>query len=604
MIERDPYSSTGTDLGTYTVVTDTRDETLVNYDRIDDLVIDGGSSADEFDVDSTAASTVTTINAAGGNDAIDAGGPAQSMKRLLGSLAVDGGSGVNTLNLYDQSNADGIDPSFAQATSVTTRPTFVITAGSVTRDDALTYTTVATGEMSTATLVGSIAYSELSALNLYGGGSGNLFYIQGTAPTTPLTVNAMGSDHVVISNPTLTMDDIQGPIRINGSGSVPLDVTDFHNTVGHTYNFTANSESSTMTRTGAAPITYSGTSAIQLAAGSGDDTFDFEGINTFTAVYGGSGNNTFLLGSVLNNLDGLPNILRLDGTGPGPTGGSATLVVNDQANPLGATWTITDSALVRIRQATPDRIVTQIYFADFDSFALHAGSGDDTMTSSVDLPSPFALLIDGGAGNDTITDPGEGTTILGGPGNDSIIVTAATGSGVYVDGGDGSDDVTIYLGSLAGPVTVVDSGTSASDAVTVKVRTRGQHDHLRRRPGKKRRRDDHSGLAARQPIHCRRRGHHCDHRQFADGASGEPQSQGRHRDEQLQLAKRRGRAGGLTDGRGGRRSRPQPHPGRRQPTPTCQHSAFCPHAGGDRRPVVSPGNNLVSRRLFPRPRHR
>ena len=83
--------------------------------------------------------------------------------------------------------------------------------------------------------------------------------------------------------------------------------------------------------------------------GSGDDTFNFEGINTFTAVYGGAGNNTFRLSPTAHNLDNLSNILSLNGTGPGATGGSATLEVDDQANNLGAAWTLSGSAVVRIR---------------------------------------------------------------------------------------------------------------------------------------------------------------------------------------------------------------------------------------------------------------
>lgn len=77
------------------------------------------------------------------------------------------------------------------------------------------------------------------------------------------------------------------------------------------------------------------------------------------------------------------------------------------------------------------------------------------------------VVVDGGFGDDTITDPGTNTTILGGPGDDAVIIDATYGNGVIVDGGDGSDTYVVQFGNLAGPVTVADSGTTGSDSLTV-----------------------------------------------------------------------------------------------------------------------------------------
>jgi uncharacterized delta-60 repeat protein len=73
----------------------------------------------------------------------------------------------------------------------------------------------------------------------------------------------------------------------------------------------------------------------------------------------------------------------------------------------------------------------------------------------------------GGAGKDTLIDPGEGTEIYGEDGDDLIVISAATGTGILIDGGNGSDEVVIYAAGLAGPVTVSDTGTTGTDRVTL-----------------------------------------------------------------------------------------------------------------------------------------
>lgn len=103
---------------------------------------------------------------------------------------------------------------------------------------------------------------------------------------------------------------------------------------------------------------------------------------------------------------------------------------------------------------------------------IHKTSGSITLgnpvVETVTYSGAFTLVIDAGAGDDTITDPGADTTILGGPGNDTITIDGTTGSGVIVDGGAGSDTYIILGGpDLQGPVTLSDSGTTGTDSVSV-----------------------------------------------------------------------------------------------------------------------------------------
>ncbi|MBI3407250.1 MAG: right-handed parallel beta-helix repeat-containing protein [Planctomycetes bacterium] len=78
-----------------------------------------------------------------------------------------------------------------------------------------------------------------------------------------------------------------------------------------------------------------------------------------------------------------------------------------------------------------------------------------------------SITLVAGAGNDTIHDPGTNTAILGGPGDDTIIIDASFGNGVVADGGDGSDTYVVAFGSLTAPVTIADSGTTGSDTLAV-----------------------------------------------------------------------------------------------------------------------------------------
>ncbi len=389
----------------------------IDYSSLASLVLNTGFAGNTTDVQDTAIGTPVTINTGAGNDTVNAGATGDELIGIL-DLTVNGGAaGATTLNLDDQANEDRFnDSSFLGPITIQTSPTYVVTSQSVVRSDALTITVLATGQVSNETDVGTYHYNNVAALNLNGGSSGNSFDIQSTAATTPLTVNAPINDAVTISSHSITLDGILGAVLINGGGKVNLNVDDFGNTVGHTYTLTANSASSTLARSGAAPITYSGISALQFTGGRGDDTFNVESISYFTAVYGGGGNDTFVISPVAHNLDnlpsashnlsGLPTYLIIHGTGPGPTGGTANLIVDDQANAAGATWTLTGSSLERVRGSGPSTISTVIYFDSLSKLMINAGAGDDAFTATSPLTTPAfadAFTLDGGGGRNTLT---------------------------------------------------------------------------------------------------------------------------------------------------------------------------------------------------------
>jgi len=74
---------------------------------------------------------------------------------------------------------------------------------------------------------------------------------------------------------------------------------------------------------------------------------------------------------------------------------------------------------------------------------LDGGGGDDSITNN-----GFAGTIDGGDGNDTLTHQGQSLFIAGGEGNDSIVLAGAVGNDVLAGGGQ--DTVFVYEGARVG----------------------------------------------------------------------------------------------------------------------------------------------------------
>ena len=75
------------------------------------------------------------------------------------------------------------------------------------------------------------------------------------------------------------------------------------------------------------------------------------------------------------------------------------------------------------------------------------------------------ITLNAQAGNDTVIDPNSGNfLILGGPGDDTIIIQDTTGA-VTADGGSGNNTIIIIMGQLAGQITV--NGADGTNIVNV-----------------------------------------------------------------------------------------------------------------------------------------
>jgi Ca2+-binding RTX toxin-like protein len=126
--------------------------------------------------------------------------------------------------------------------------------------------------------------------------------------------------------------------------------------------------------------------------------------------------------------------------------GSDIAVVNGGA--AAETFTIEPNGTrVRFDRVSPDPFTLDI--GTTENLVVHGNGGDDVITADVGLATLIQLILDGGAGNDSITGGDGADTLLGGDGNDEIagergddIAFLGAGNDTFEwDPGDGSDIV-------------------------------------------------------------------------------------------------------------------------------------------------------------------
>jgi hypothetical protein len=78
---------------------------------------------------------------------------------------------------------------------------------------------------------------------------------------------------------------------------------------------------------------------------------------------------------------------------------------------------------------------------------------------------PNTTINANGTSQNYVNDPGGNTVINGGPGTNTISITASTGNGVVINGGPHANNYVITMGSLLGPVTI--NSTAGTSTVTV-----------------------------------------------------------------------------------------------------------------------------------------
>ena len=422
----------------------------VTYAGVAALNLALSAGDDVLTVAGTAARTLTTVDTAGGIDAVAVvatAGPltiddaeavtAASPAGLQGPVTVHG-TGATVLSVDDSADLAAV----VVVTNHDVTGLHMGTAG-IAYDD-VAQLNLSLGDAATATVVSTAAATDT---RLSGAGT---FAVQSVAGPTAITTTA-GASTV-----TVTPAGLAGPLAVVGGGTDTLTIDDTANVAGR---------SVTVTPTTVAGVTYANVETLNVALGNGDNTVTVAGtaVGTATAVTTGSGNDAVDVqsagadtsvqtgtGDDTVTVEATTGPLAIDtGTGAnvvtvGPSlaavAGPVTLVahgdtlnLSDTADATAAVGTLTPTDLTGFNSAG-------VHFTGVAAVNLSLGNGDDSFT---------------------VTDTAVATTVTTGTGNNAVTVEQTSGP-TRLSLGTGRNAVAV-LGTAAA-TTVTSTGT---DTVTV-----------------------------------------------------------------------------------------------------------------------------------------
>jgi hypothetical protein len=244
----------------------------------------------------------------------------------------------------------------------------------------------------------SFGDSNINSIRLYALNQTFTANIDQTLSGVPLTVNlGNGSDTVNINPATHILDLIQGPITINpGQVGYDLNVNDQSNGFSQTYSIGAHSVS----RPGAALISYNGLASVYIYAGNGNNNYNVSntalyGTSLHTgnghdtvnvagtayrsvlAIYEGTGGVNVNVGYASHNLDNVLGTIDVYGAEMGVD----NLVVNDQANASNQTYTLAPvQGGDEISWTTSSGVIA---YTSASNLTLYGGTGANTFNVEV-----------------------------------------------------------------------------------------------------------------------------------------------------------------------------------------------------------------------------
>ncbi len=452
----------------------------IDYTGLDQLNITLGSGVQSIAVDSTNAATPVNLTSGSGSDvitvltnasalAIDAGsgantinvGNAGVLAGIQGSLTINGG-GNGTLNVQDQNDATVNQTGNITATAITG---FGMAATGIAYT-GMANLNLALGSGGTALTVQN---TPTAATQIHGGNAGDTFNVETT--TGPLTIDTgTGVNSVTVGD---SLSAIQGNLSINGGGTDLLTLDNTVDTASETGAMTASQITGLGMGTGG--VSYSGISQLEidlgsgnnnftiaqtsaattLLAGAGNDTVDVQATSNPTLVNVGLGTNAVNVGQPQQNLtgellSGIHGALSIIG------GGTDTINLDDTANTAAATGTVTPDAITGFAPAS----IT--YSGDVALANLNLSLGDGGNTLNVQgTPISAITNINTGAGNDavTIASTGGTTNLNTGAGNDTVNVQGTAGN-TTVNTGTGTDMVNVTpLNAIQASLNVIGNST-------------------------------------------------------------------------------------------------------------------------------------------------
>jgi hypothetical protein len=467
----------------------------INYCGLSALNIYLGSGGNTFTIASTYASTVTFLNSGIGNDTVN-------VQSTAGITTVNTGNGTNTVNVGSQAPTIGGIVDYIQG------PLTIVGDGNDTMNVDDTGNVIGkTGTLTSTTLTGlgmgnsGITYSGLAYLNISLSNHGNTFKIASTYVSTNTTLNTGGGNDTVyvqaISDTTKVItgagintidignlmpttggivDYIQGTLTIVGSGGDTMNVDDTGS--GSVRTGTLTGVSLTGLNMGGNGIIYSGLATLNIALGSGGNTFtiastsagtvtnlktgsgsdmvNVQRTSNITTVNTGGGINTVNIGSTMPTAGGIVDYIQ--GTLTIVGSGNDTMNVDDTGSTLTKTGTLTGITLTGLGMGSGG-----ITYSGLATLYISLGSGGNTFTIA-NTNAGTVTTLNSGTGSDTVnvtTD--SNTTIINTQiGTDTVNVTN-DGALTNINTGGGNDTVNIQATSA---VTNVNN-TAGADTINI-----------------------------------------------------------------------------------------------------------------------------------------
>jgi Ca2+-binding RTX toxin-like protein len=364
----------------------------------------GGQPGNIFNVQATAAGTMTTIKAGSESDTVNVGSAAKRLDGIQGLLTVNGQAGNTALNVNDQGAAD-----FHY---------YNLTATDVSRLNVDAQPDMA-----------PIQYAHIQTLTVNAGSAGDVLGASSTHAGTATILNGgAGNDEFTVFGNS-NMDDMKGPITLHTNGGLYdfVQFSDFLNPVRQTYNFTATS----LKRSGIALITWDPmpVGLFVSVVGTGVNHINVKSVSAGYAqsFVMGTGDILTIGSNAPARAGNLANIL-----GPVVASGFAdqtpTVIIDDSGDTTPHTSVVVDTEGMNGNVLT-GLAPAPIYFRFNTAATLYGGSGGNTFNvRSSDAHRP--LTINTGSGGDTVNlgsslnqlDPIRGAvTVNGRPGGSTAL---------------------------------------------------------------------------------------------------------------------------------------------------------------------------------------
>jgi Ca2+-binding RTX toxin-like protein len=444
---------------------------FMNFSTTESVVVNAGFGSDTFFVRSTAAGTATTLNGGPGSDILALGSATRSLDPIQGPVAFNGQSDNDQINVFDQGTLVG--------------KSYRLTTNSLSRSGA-----------------GVLSFDNTESLSVFATSGNDTFAVLSTSASMLVNVSlGAGADTMVVGSAANSLDTIQGTVIVSGdAGLDKLTLADQGTAAGQTYTI----NSTEVSRSGAAAVSFSTMEGLVVNGSAGDDTIAVQSTlaTTPVTVNAGPGDDTVNVGrtrivggfpvQVVTTLDGIQGALTVNGGD-----GSDKINLNDTGTSAAESYSITATTVARSGAATitygTDEALTLSAGKFGDSFrvfgtaagtttTINAGAGSDTFTlgsaSVLDLFPTLGgiqgpLVLNGQDGFDTLSLRDTGSTV----GQtftvtDSSVSRSGMGAVSYgtmesltLSAGSGNDTITVASTAATTPVVVNANG--GNDVINV-----------------------------------------------------------------------------------------------------------------------------------------